>query len=310
MSLAAGLATLLLPMHALEELGFIHDTPQETEGEGTGLDEGVVEPGVVHKFNDKPVEFDSTKPVKEMKDGIIYNSEQEGVDSVLAWAGTALCPLSKARYRRPGSQKGVKGRRDFMCSHGRKNSKKKRREFVAIKTRPWQKAKFTGCRVSLSLLELEDGRWKTIAVNVAEHQGHEVSEANYYSHQRAKRLTPDEMDLVKQLDQAEAKPAHIAEVLNNIKGVEFSYNAQFIRNLKTKLDKTADLQMTGEPNDQLISRGDSSAEESKTESPSKNILEVKDTLSTLPNILQPYKVLPQPERKRGRLTGSKNKGNV
>ena len=51
-----------------------------------------------------------------------------------------------------------------------------------------------------------------------------------HSNTLAKRLTPDEMDLVKQLDQAEAKPAHIAEVLNDIKGVEFSYNAQFILN--------------------------------------------------------------------------------
>ena len=161
-----------------------------------------------------------------------------------------------------------------MCSHGRKNSKKKRREFVAIKTRPWQKANYTGCKVSLSLQELEDGRWKTIAVNVAEHQGHEVSEANYYSHQRAKRLTPDEMDLVKQLDKAEAKPAHIAEVLNNIKGVEFSFDAQFIRNLKTKLVKTSYLQMTGESSDELISGGDSSVNELKKEFPSQNILEV------------------------------------
>ena len=307
MSLPADLATLLLPMHALEELGYTQDAPKETEGDGAGLDEGVEDKGVVQNFIDEPVESKSTKVVKEMKDGIIYNSEQEGVDSVLAWAGTALCPQSKARYRRPASQKGVKGRRDFMCSHSRQNSRKKRRELDNIKTRPWQKANFTGCKVSLSLQELEDGRWKTTAVNVAEHQGHEVSEANYYSHQRVKRLTHDEVDLVKQLDKAEAKPAHIADVLNNIKGVEFSYDAQFIRNLKTKLVKTSDLQLVEEPSDELISRGDSSVNESKKESPSQAILEVKDIMSTLLKILQPYKVLPQPERKRGRPTGSKNK---
>ena len=71
MSLPAGLATLLLPMHHMEELGYTQDTPQETEGDGNGLDEGVEDKGMVQNFavNDEPVESDSTKPVKEMKDG-------------------------------------------------------------------------------------------------------------------------------------------------------------------------------------------------------------------------------------------------
>ena len=76
LSLPAGLATLLLPMHALEELGYTQDAPKETEGDETGLDEGVEDKGVVQNFIDEPVESDSTKVVKEMKDGIIYNSEQ------------------------------------------------------------------------------------------------------------------------------------------------------------------------------------------------------------------------------------------
>ena len=83
--------------------------------------------------------------IDDMQNGIVFETEQLGTDSVLAWAETALCPLNKARYRKPGVNargKPVKGRRDFGCSHGRKSSSK------AEQIRPWQRVKLTGCQVS------------------------------------------------------------------------------------------------------------------------------------------------------------------
>ena len=95
-------------------------------------------------------------PIEDMKNGIIFDTEQQGTDSVLAWAESALCPLNKARYRKPGVNargKPVKGRRDFGCSHGRKSSSK------AEQKRPWQRVKFTGCQVknTLPFLWLQKG---------------------------------------------------------------------------------------------------------------------------------------------------------
>ena len=34
-------------------------------------------------------------PIEDMKNGIIFDTEQQGTDSVLAWAESALCPLNK-----------------------------------------------------------------------------------------------------------------------------------------------------------------------------------------------------------------------
>ena len=56
--------------------------------------------------------------IDDMQNEIIFETEQLGTDSVLAWAETALCPLNKARYRKAGVNargKPVKGRRDFAC---------------------------------------------------------------------------------------------------------------------------------------------------------------------------------------------------
>ena len=78
--------------------------------------------------------------IDDMLNGIICETEQLGTDFILEWAETALCPLNKARYRKPGVNargKPVKGRRDFGCSHGRKSSK-------AEQIRPWQRVKYRG----------------------------------------------------------------------------------------------------------------------------------------------------------------------
>ena len=89
--------------------------------------------------------FSISIQIDDMQNGIIFETEQLGTDSILKWAETALCPLNKARYRKPGVNargKPVKGRRDFACSHGRKSSSK------AEQIRPWQRVKFTGCKVT------------------------------------------------------------------------------------------------------------------------------------------------------------------
>ena len=50
--------------------------------------------------------------------------------------------------------------------------------------------------------------------------GHCISEADYFCHKRVRKITKEEEDLVKQLDEASAKPSNIADVLNKKTGRE------------------------------------------------------------------------------------------
>ena len=101
-------------------------------------------------------------------------------------------------------------------------------------------------QVGLSLIERDDGRWETAFVEVKEHLGHIVSEANFYSHTRVKKLSEEEVELVKQLDEASAKPASIAEVLNKKRGLGATFDGQFVRNMRSKLAKTKDFKTVRE----------------------------------------------------------------
>ena len=54
----------------------------------------------------------------DMKNGIVFLSHDIGVKSIEMWCHESLCPLSKARCRKPlVTESGrIKGRRDFLCS--------------------------------------------------------------------------------------------------------------------------------------------------------------------------------------------------
>ena len=75
-----------------------------------------------------------------------------------------------------------------------------------------------------------------ISQNHEEHEGHIVSEADFFSHQRVRKVNIEEEDLVKQL--SEAYPSNIAKVLNKKTRKGNTYDGQFIRNLKAKFAKT------------------------------------------------------------------------
>ena len=83
-------------------------------------------------------------------------------------------------------------------------------------------------------------------MNIKEHQGHIVSGANFYSHTRVKKLSEEEVELVKQLDEASAKPASIAEVLNKKRGQGATFDGQFIRNMRSKLAKNKEVKTVKE----------------------------------------------------------------
>ena len=125
-----------------------------------------------------------------IKNGIVFLSHDIGVKSIEMWCHESLCPLSKARFRKPlVTESGrIKGRRDFLCSHGIKFTSK------SASKRPWQRVKYTGCPVRIALCEQEDGTWVISNCNVTNHIGHCISEADYFCHKRVRKITKEEGD--------------------------------------------------------------------------------------------------------------------
>ena len=93
-------------------------------------------------------------------------------------------------------------------------------------------------QVKLSIIEQDNGTWLTSNCSLKEHTGHVVSAAEYFKHRKIRNITAEDEALIKQLDEASAKPANIAAMLNRKGGHGQTYDAQFIRNIKAKLDNT------------------------------------------------------------------------
>ena len=80
-------------------------------------------------------------------------------------------------------------------------------------------------QVKLSIIEQDNGTWLTSNCSLKEHTGHAVSAAEYFKHRKIRNITAE--------DEASAKAA----MLNSKGGHGQTYDAQFIRNMKAKLDK-------------------------------------------------------------------------
>ena len=93
-------------------------------------------------------------------------------------------------------------------------------------------------QVKLSIIEQDNGTWLPSNCSLKEHTGHAVSAAECFKHRKIRNITAEDEALIKQLDEASAKPANIAAMLNSKGGHGQTYDAQFIRNIKAKLDKT------------------------------------------------------------------------
>ena len=93
-------------------------------------------------------------------------------------------------------------------------------------------------QVKLSIIEQDNSTWLRSNCSLKEHTGHVVSAAEYLKHRKIRNITAEDEALIKQLDEASAKPANIAAMLNSKGGHGQTYDAQFIRNIKAKLDKT------------------------------------------------------------------------
>ena len=93
-------------------------------------------------------------------------------------------------------------------------------------------------QVKLSIIEQDNGTWLTSNCNLKEHTGHVVSAAEYLKHRKIWNITAEDKALIKQLNEASAMPANIAAMLNSKGGHGQTYDAQFVRNIKAKLDKT------------------------------------------------------------------------
>ena len=98
-------------------------------------------------------------------------------------------------------------------------------------------------QVKLSIIEQDNGTWLTSNCSLKEHTGHVVSAAEYLKHRRIRNITAEDEALIKQLDEASANAMQFNAMqcnamLNSKGGHGQTYDAQFIRNIKAKLDKT------------------------------------------------------------------------
>ena len=78
------------------------------------------------------------------KNCLVFASHDTALESVDKWADLNFCPLTKARSNKASITKTnvkMRARRDFKCSHGMKYSAR------GGAKRPWQRVKYTGCKV-------------------------------------------------------------------------------------------------------------------------------------------------------------------
>ena len=85
----------------------------------------------------------------DLRNGLVFASHDAAVESIEMWADQNFCPLTKARSNKASITKAnvkICARRDFKCSHGMKYSA------MGGAKRPWQRVKYTGCKVRSNYL--------------------------------------------------------------------------------------------------------------------------------------------------------------
>ena len=115
-----------------------------------------------------------------------------------------------------------------MCTHGYK------RTYKASSARPVQRVNYTGCLASFNINEQVDGTWK-IGVKVVLEHNHEIGPYYYHTYSFNKKVTDEDVELLKLLDTANAPPRKMAEVITQRTGE--SYNSKDVKNLLTKVKK-------------------------------------------------------------------------
>ena len=83
--------------------------------------------------------------------------------------------------------------------------------------------------------EQEDGSWMVTSL-ILDHVGHPVTKADFYSHQVARQLEPNDKAFVKELINARANAKNIANVLTERNGV--NYSSQDVRNIVARIKTT------------------------------------------------------------------------
>ena len=188
-----------------------------------------------------------------MKNGLIFQNEKVALNSIEKWCELSFCPLTRARSRKKatlGDSGKIKyARIDFQCPHGIKYKSK------AEKKRPFQKIYHTGCKVKLSLAEQEDGSWITVNCQVENHDGHPISEEAFLTYRRSRQINDKDMKLIEDLIEGQAQPKNISDILNGRKDMGNTYDAQLIRNVRTKLKDKKDVATVEEALDDIIRDG-------------------------------------------------------
>ena len=97
-----------------------------------------------------------------------------------------------------------------------------------------QQVNYTGCPASFNINEQVDGTWR-VGVKVVFKHNHEIGPDYYNTYSFTKKVTDEDVELLKLLDTANAPPRKMAEVISHRTGD--SYNSKDVKNLLTKAKK-------------------------------------------------------------------------
>ena len=130
-------------------------------------------------------------------------------------------------------------------------------------------------QVKVAIAEQQDGSWETVNCMVDKHDGHPISEEAFMSRKRHKNIDQSDQKLLEDLIAGSADPQNIADVLNQRKDMGSTYDAQFIRNVRSKIHNKKDIKTIEEALNDIIQDGGTVRYKKKDGSDDVNVLTVQ-----------------------------------
>ena len=140
--------------------------------------------------NPGPTQDGFYDPEEELTIGSKFDSQEKVRADVKLFCDRTFVPLIIAASSAENPAGRDRGRMRYKCTHGHKRKK------TANKDRPRQSYNFTACTSFVNINENKDGVW-VVTKLCLEHQGHVLSQENYFSYPHVRKLTEDDLDYVK-----------------------------------------------------------------------------------------------------------------
>ena len=177
------------------------------------------ESGLIHEAN-----ATFQKDLEEIDESVVgytFCSEEKAIEMLDNWAyenKTSLVKATKSKEKQKKNGKTEAAYRVFKCPHS--CNRKSRGQGK----RPKQAVNYTGCGFHIRVVAQETGEWVVTSYH-PDHSGHghETSQENYFMHQNNRKLSPEDMQFVKDILLGHASNSNMASALSQRTGVHYSY---------------------------------------------------------------------------------------